>query len=155
MQHIPYLTQGDTILIITPAKSIDKAYIDKAISMFTQWGLKVEVGAHALGSHYYFSGTNNERAKDLQWALNHPTAKAISCSRGGYGTIRIMDLVDFSAFEKHRLQLSGQCLLECAEGIGRRIGNRCLSPAPVNEENGTGIQLHLFARGIVTPIVEA
>jgi len=107
MQSIPYLKKGDTVLIITPAKSIDKAYIDKAISLFSNWGLKVEVGQHALGDHYYFSGTDEERAADLQWALNHQTAKAIICARGGYGTIRIVDLVDFIEFEKNPKWLVG------------------------------------------------
>ncbi len=101
MQNIPYLEKGDTVLIITPAKSIDSNYIEKAIELFNSWGLHVQVGAHAIGSYHYFSGTDKERAEDLQWALNHPTAKAIICARGGYGTIRIIDEVDFSKFNKH------------------------------------------------------
>jgi len=107
MQNIPYLKKGDTILIITPAKSIDSTYIDKAVDLFSGWGLKVEIGKHALGSHHYFSGTEKERAEDLQWALNHPTAKAIICARGGYGAIRIMDLVDFYTFRQDPKWLVG------------------------------------------------
>lgn len=107
MQNIPYLKSGDTILIITPAKSIDSVYMDKAIELFSGWGLKVEIGKHALGSYHYFSGTDKERAFDLQWALNHPTAKAIICARGGYGTIRLMDLVDFSVFQQNPKWLVG------------------------------------------------
>ena len=106
MQKIPYLKKGDTVLIITPAKSIDSLYIDKAKALFSTWGLQVEVGQNALGSHHYFSGTDQERAADLQWALNHKTAKAIICARGGYGTIRIMDLVDFPAFERPAMAIS-------------------------------------------------
>lgn len=107
MQNIQHLKKGDTVLIVTPAKSIDKVYINKAIELFSSWGLNVEVGQNALGAHHYFSGTDKERAADLQWALNHKTAKAIICARGGYGTIRIMDLVDFSQFQKHPKWLVG------------------------------------------------
>ena len=98
IQRISSLVKGDTVLIITPAKSIEAKYIKLAIQLFESWGLQVEVGAHALGQHHYFSGTDSERIADLQWAVNHPTAKAIICARGGYGTIRIVDEVDYSNF---------------------------------------------------------
>lgn len=101
MQLIAPLLKGDTVLIISPAKSIDSLYLDKATAMLNNWGLKVEIGKSALKSHKYFAGTDPERAEDLQWALNHPTAKAILCSRGGYGTIRIIDKVNFDLFTKN------------------------------------------------------
>lgn len=104
---IPYLNKGDTVLIITPAKAIDEKYIHLATDLFTSWGLNVEVGKNALGTNHYFSGTDQERAEDLQWALNHPAAKAIICSRGGYGSIRIVDEVDYSLFIKNPKWLIG------------------------------------------------
>lgn len=101
MQTIPSLSKGDTVLIISPAKSIDKKYVDAARALFEQWGLNVKVGPNALNAHNYFAGTDKERLKDLQWALDHPTAKAIICARGGYGTIRVINDADFTLFAKH------------------------------------------------------
>jgi muramoyltetrapeptide carboxypeptidase len=107
IQTIPYLNTGDTVLIVTPAKAIEEKYIHLAIALFTSWGLNVEVGKNALGQHQYFSGTDAERAEDMQWALNHPTAKAIICSRGGYGSIRIVDALDYRSFNKNPKWLIG------------------------------------------------
>lgn len=107
IQRISPLVKGDTVLIITPAKSIDATYIDMAIALLKSWGLEVEVGARALGQYHYFSGTDEERASDLQWALNHTHAKAIICARGGYGTIRIVDEVDYTYFQENPKWLVG------------------------------------------------
>jgi muramoyltetrapeptide carboxypeptidase len=107
MIELKPLVKGDTILIISPAKAIDKSLIDLAISIFESWGLKVEVGANALGKHHYFSGTDVERSADLQWALNHPYAKAIVNARGGYGAIRIVDEVDYSEFRINPKWITG------------------------------------------------
>ena len=101
MKCIPYLQTGDTVVIVTPAKKIEESYITKAIQLLESWGLHVEVGAHALGSHYYFSGTDAERAEDMQWALDHPTAKAIICARGGYGSVRIIEELNYKTFTKN------------------------------------------------------
>ena len=98
MQKITPLKVGDTILLISPAKAIDQMYLDLAIDLFTHWGLKVEVGKHAAAKAHYFAGTDEQRTEDLQWALDHPTAKAIVCSRGGYGSVRIVDQVNYSTF---------------------------------------------------------
>ena len=98
MRKINPLKKGDTILIISPAKAIEREFIDLATSLFEGWGLKVEVGKNALGAYNYFSGTDESRATDLQWALNHPLAKAIISARGGYGSVRIVDEVDYTKF---------------------------------------------------------
>ncbi|MGB0390282.1 MAG: S66 peptidase family protein [Salibacteraceae bacterium] len=101
MNTIPPLKIGDLILIISPAKAIPNKYVELAIQEFESWGLKVEVGLYAKGKHYYFSGKDSERADDLQWALNHPKAKAIVTARGGYGSIRIIDKVDYTMFKRN------------------------------------------------------
>ena len=107
IKTIPYLNAGDTVLIVTPAKAIEAKYIHLAIALLTSWGLNVEVGKNALGIDHYFSGTDEERAVDMQWALNHPFAKAILCARGGYGSIRIVDTLDYSQFSKNPKWLIG------------------------------------------------
>jgi muramoyltetrapeptide carboxypeptidase len=96
--NINPLKSGDTVLIITPAKAVEKKDVDNAVVLFESWGLKVEIGQFALGKSSYFSGTDKERSSDLQWALDHSYAKAIVCARGGYGTIRIVHEVDYTKF---------------------------------------------------------
>ena len=63
-------------------------------------GYRVEISNHCLGNHHYFSGTQEERLNDFQWALDHPEAKAIMCARGGYGCLHLVDELDWSGFQR-------------------------------------------------------
>jgi muramoyltetrapeptide carboxypeptidase len=65
-----------------------------------QQGFRVEIAPHTLGTNNYFSGTVEERLSDFQNGINHPEAKAILCARGGYGSMQILDLLDWTKFEK-------------------------------------------------------
>jgi muramoyltetrapeptide carboxypeptidase len=94
----PFLKNGDKIAIVAPAKYIEESYIDNARKLIESWGLQCVIGKHTLGKYRVFSGTDAERAEDLQWALDHPEIKAIICARGGYGTIRIIDQLNFDRF---------------------------------------------------------
>lgn len=91
------IQKGGSLAIIAPAKAIEKRYIDYAINYWEQLGYRVKVGKHCLGNNNYFSGTDTERAADLQAAINDPEVKAILCARGGYGCVRIIDLVNWAA----------------------------------------------------------
>nr|WP_294862144.1 LD-carboxypeptidase [uncultured Fluviicola sp.] len=92
----PQLVPGDTIALVSPAKAIEAAHIEFAKSYFENQGFKVLVGANATNEYRYFSGTDTDRASDLQWAVDHPDVKAIICNRGGYGAIRLFDLVNWA-----------------------------------------------------------
>jgi muramoyltetrapeptide carboxypeptidase len=98
----PYLKKGDTIMIVAPAGFVpDSTEIDPGIALAKSWGLEVIVGKNAFKKHNHFAGTDEERQSDLQLALNDKKIKAIWCSRGGYGTVRIIDQLDFTAFKKN------------------------------------------------------
>lgn len=103
MKTPPYLTKGDTIAIVAPAGILKnkKEIIQKAKEMAESWGLHVIVGQHVFNQNHHFAGTDKERASDFQKALNDPSIKAIWGARGGYGSVRILDELDFSAFKKH------------------------------------------------------
>ncbi len=101
------LKSGDTVALISPAKAIDDSYIDYAIQLFESWDLKVIVGKNARGNFNYFSSTDTERIKDLQWAIDHPDVKAIICNRGGYGAVRIMEKVSWANFLREPKWLMG------------------------------------------------
>lgn len=102
----PYLTKGDKIAIVCPAKKL-KAPIDKAIALLESWGLEVVTGETVNASYNQFAGTDELRTADLQFFLNDPTIKAVIAGRGGYGTIRLIDNIDFTLFNESPKWLVG------------------------------------------------
>lgn len=96
----PYLKKGDTVLIIGTARARDKAAIRPAIDILISWGLRVETGKNLYKRYHQFAGTDKERTHDLQWAIDHKRAKAVIIAGGGYGTLRIIDDVDFSGLSR-------------------------------------------------------
>ena len=95
----PNLKKGDTIIILSPAgKLSSRTSVDPGIELANHWGLVVFFGNHMLSQDNTFAGTDKERLEDLQKALDDPSIKAIWCARGGYGTVRIIDDLDFTKF---------------------------------------------------------
>ena len=90
------LIPGDLIYITAPAKITDPKTVLFAKEYLEKHGFKVLVSAHCFGNHHYFSGTEEERLSDLQFGIDHPDVKAILCARGGYGTIRILDRINWA-----------------------------------------------------------
>lgn len=107
MTYPPFLKKGDKIALVSPAGKVCREPVELAMGLLQQEGFVVEVAAHAFGSHYQYSGTDAERAEDLQAALNDSTVKAILCTRGGYGSLRTLELVDWSIFQKNPKWLIG------------------------------------------------
>ncbi|HOI00256.1 MAG TPA: LD-carboxypeptidase [Bacteroidales bacterium] len=97
----PYLCKGDTIGLIAPARQISHEVLEPAFRIFQEWGFHVLTGPHLFGSHHQFSGTDAERAADLQFMLERQDVKAIVCARGGYGSARIVDLVNWQPLQLH------------------------------------------------------
>ncbi len=93
--------QKDTVYICSPAKAIDENSISFAGSLLAQNGYKVELSKNVLGQHNYFSGTESERLSDLQYGLDHPSAKVILCARGGYGCIQLLEKLDWTKFKEN------------------------------------------------------
>lgn len=104
----PYLTKGDIIGITCPAGYMPAAKAATCIHTLQQWGYEVMVGK-TLGSQStnYFSGTDEERAGELQAMLDDKSIKAILFGRGGYGMGRIIDLLDFRKFRNNPKWLIG------------------------------------------------
>ncbi|WP_442589685.1 S66 peptidase family protein [Pedobacter sp. AW31-3R] len=96
----PYLKKNDKIAIVCPAKKLKKS-IEPAIALLEEWGLKVIRGKTIEAGYHQFAGDDALRAADLQVFLDDPEIKAIIAGRGGYGTIRIIDLLDFTEFNKN------------------------------------------------------
>lgn len=103
---ISYLKKGDKIAITCPAKKLPKPMND-AVALLQSWGLEVILGDTVNASYHQFAGDDELRAKDLQRFINDDGIKAIIAARGGYGTIRMIDLVDFSHFAQNPKWLIG------------------------------------------------
>ncbi|MFC3561225.1 S66 peptidase family protein [Pedobacter jamesrossensis] len=94
-----YLKKGDKVAIVCPAKKLPKP-IDYAISVLKSWGLEVIIGKSVYAEYNQFAGSDILRASDIQTYLDDPLVKAIISGRGGYGTVRIIDELDFTGFKK-------------------------------------------------------
>jgi len=78
-----------------------------AIELLTSWGLEVVLGETVDASYHQFAGDDDLRAADMQRFINDDSIKAIIAARGGYGTIRMIDKVDFSRFNTNPKWLVG------------------------------------------------
>lgn len=98
----PPLKPGDRIAIVEPAYRLSSARIEKAASLLESWGFKPVIGKNVGGSwNTVYSGSPEERAADLNRALEDDSIKAILCTRGGYGAMHLLPLVDMSLLKKH------------------------------------------------------
>ncbi|HEY1112583.1 MAG TPA: LD-carboxypeptidase [Chitinophagaceae bacterium] len=98
----PYLKKGDCVGIVAPAGFMPTEKMQTCIDILEDWGYRVKLGAttHST-SNNYFSGTDDERLRDLQAMLDDPEVNAVLCARGGYGVSRIIDRISFRRFRKH------------------------------------------------------
>jgi muramoyltetrapeptide carboxypeptidase len=103
---IPYLKKGDKIAITCPAKKLPKP-MDDAIALLESWGLEVVIGETVNASYHQFAGDDELRARDLQRFIDDDSIKAIIAARGGYGTVRIIDKIDFSRFAANPKWIAG------------------------------------------------
>jgi muramoyltetrapeptide carboxypeptidase len=99
----PYLKAGDTVAIVAPSGILKErtGEIEQAVALLNSWGLQVVLGKHIFNQANHFAGTDEERYEDFQNAMDDPTISAIWCARGGYGTVRILDKLNFTKFRKH------------------------------------------------------
>jgi muramoyltetrapeptide carboxypeptidase len=100
MIYPPYLRPGSVIGITCPAGFVSHDRVSYCIKTLEHWGFKVKPGKTIGAEHFYFAGTDELRATDLQAMLDDPEVDAIIMGRGGYGMSRIIDMLDFTAFAK-------------------------------------------------------
>ena len=97
----PYLQKGDTVAIVATARKNIDDNLKPAIDLLKSWGLTVKVGSTIGLDYHQLAGTDEQRAKDFQEQLDNPNIKMIWCVRGGYGTVRMVDLLDFTNFKQN------------------------------------------------------
>lgn len=101
MKIPPYLKKGDKVALVCTARKFSPEEAQPAIDLLKSWGLEVKLGRTIGMDSCQLGGTDKERAADLQEMLDDESVKAIWCARGGYGTVRIIDILDFTKFKKH------------------------------------------------------
>lgn len=99
----PYLKAGDTVAIVAPSGILKnrEREVQQAVELLESWGLHAVVGPHVFSKANHFAGTDEERCEDFQNAMDDPKISAIWCARGGYGTVRILDKLDYTKFREH------------------------------------------------------
>lgn len=95
------LKKGDQVGIVAIADSVSYEKIKPGLDLIKSWGLNPVVGRTVGIRHHQMAGTDQERAQDLQAQLDNPNIRAIFMARGGYGTVRIVDRLDFTEFKKN------------------------------------------------------
>lgn len=97
----PFLQKGDTVAIVSTARKNIEDNLKPTIDLLKSWGLEVKMGKTIGLDYYQLAGTDEQRAEDFQEMMDNPNIKAIWCVRGGYGTVRIIDLLDFTKFKQN------------------------------------------------------
>ncbi|MEZ4876181.1 MAG: LD-carboxypeptidase [Flavobacterium sp.] len=97
----PYLQKGDTVAIVSTARKNLEDNLKPSIDLLESWGLKVKIGTTIGLNYHQLAGTDAQRAADFQEQMDNPNIKAIWCVRGGYGTVRIIDMLDFTKFNQN------------------------------------------------------
>lgn len=144
------LQSGDAVAIVSTARKISKEELKPALQLLESWGLNAVLGKTIGAEENQFAGSDDLRAADFQQMLDDPKIKAIWCARGGYGTIRIIDKLDFSAFKKNPKWIVGYSDVTVLHshihnfGIETLHAQMCLEIENKTAETGDSIRKVLF-----------
>ncbi len=103
----PYLKAGATIAICAPARKVSEPEMHMAVKIFESWGLRVKLGKNLFCEQHQFSGSDRQRAADLQGCINDAEVNAIISARGGYGCARLLPDLDLLSLKKNPKWLAG------------------------------------------------
>ena len=152
------LNIGDKIGIISTARKISLEELKPSIKLLEEWGLKVVFGKNLFEEDNQFSGTVTQRSSDLQSMIDDDSIKAILCARGGYGTVQIIDKVDFSHLIKNPKWIIGYSDVTVLHSHLHQLGITSLhATMPINFEKNTpkaleSLKSALFGLGNLTEI---
>lgn len=136
------LKKGDKIGIISTARKISLEELTPALNTLKSWGLNPVLGEHLFKEHHQFCGTDTQRASDLQHMIDDPDIKAILCARGGYGTIKIIDKIDFNPLQKNPKWIAGYSDVTVLHAHLNKLGIASLHGSmPINFSNNTNAAL--------------
>ena len=129
-----FLKPGDRVAIAAPARKISQQELAPAVKLLQSWGLEVVIPEHLFDEENQFAGSDDTRAALMQHLLDAPDIRAIFCARGGYGTVRIIDRLDFSNFAESPKWLVGYSDITVLHShIHRHLGIETLhATMPIN-----------------------
>ena len=119
----PFLKAGDKVALVSPAYWVPQEALKQAAETIRGWGLQPVIGPHTNNLNVNaYAGTADERAADLLWALEDDTIKAVVCSRGGYGSIHLLNRISQECYQQHPKWIIGHgditILLYAVAGAG-------------------------------------
>ncbi len=103
----PALSEGGQIAIVAPARPSTADLLPATRSYLEGLGYRVWEGKHVLDRHHYLDGTDIDRAQDVMAAFENPQIEAIICARGGYGSGRLLPLLDYESIASNPKILVG------------------------------------------------
>ncbi|MBD1393468.1 S66 peptidase family protein [Mucilaginibacter glaciei] len=146
---IPYLKKGDKVAITCPAKKLPIPMTD-AVNLLTGWGLEVVLGETVTASYHQFAGDDETRARDMQRFIDDNNIKAIFAARGGYGTIRMIDRVDFANLETNPKWIVGFSDITLFHGhIINNYGHPCIhGQMPLNIPDASAYSIETLRKAL-------
>lgn len=142
----PYLKEDDKVALVSPAYWVPQEVLGQAAETVRSWGLQPVIGPHTNNLNVNaYAGTAEERAADLLWALEDDSIKAVICSRGGYGSIHLLNRIPQDCFLQHPKWIVGHgditTLLRTIVGAGVM----CLhGPMAVQMEKGQELAIDII-----------
>ena len=143
------LKKGDTVGLVSTARKISREELEFAEDLFESWGLKVEFAPNLFKSHHQFAGTDEQRLADFQGFIDSAEISAIICVRGGYGTVRIIDELNFFPLVENPKWICGYSDITVLLNKLRKVGVECLhSPMPMGFSKNTEESLESFRKAL-------
>lgn len=137
IQPLP-LHKNDLVLIVSTARKISEAELEPAVQWILDSGFQVEFSPFLFEVENQFAGSDSIRQQSLQWALNHPRARAIWCARGGYGTARILDGLEWTSFHSNPKWITGYSDVTALHGLLQNRGYESIhGTMPINVSSNT------------------
>lgn len=139
-QNMPKLRSGDTVAVVAPAAFVKPEQMETFINYFETNGFNVIVAPQVYLDHLGFAGTVHDRYIAFQEMLDRPDVKAIICARGGYGSVQIIDSLDFTEFRKHPKWICGFSDITALLSHLYTLGYPSLhSPMPITMRDSTAV----------------
>ncbi|MCU0441795.1 MAG: LD-carboxypeptidase [Bacteroidia bacterium] len=130
----PFLQPGDTVAIAATARKVSPEEMQPAIDLLQSWGFSVVVQPELYSIQNQFAGSDANRTASFQRLLDDRTIKAIFCARGGYGTVRMVDALNWETFTQHPKWIIGYSDITVLHShIAKHCGIATLhAPMPIN-----------------------
>jgi muramoyltetrapeptide carboxypeptidase len=147
------LKPGDLIGVISPAGIVDRRALKRGIDALTEMGFCVKLGTQALARESFFAGDHRTRQRDLNAMIHDRKVKAIFCSRGGYGSVHLLEGLDFESLRRQaKIVMGASDLTVLLNAIHARTGLITFHGPMVatNFSKGrAGIHLHSFTHALM------